>query len=202
MKNINEYIDSGILEKYVLGFTTKEENAEIEKLSNEHEVIRTEIDEISEALLHYAQKNVSVNPTIKPMVMAVIDYTERLAKGEAPGFPPVLNEETKISDFSQWLERKDMVLPDDFTDFHASIIGMDPKKTTAITWLKYGSPPETHTDEYEKFLILEGTCDIKIDGNVFSLVPGDYLAIPLHVTHDVMVTSSIPCKVILQRIAA
>jgi mannose-6-phosphate isomerase-like protein (cupin superfamily) len=202
MKNINEYLESGILEKYVLGFTTEEENAEIEKLSNEHESIRTEIDEISEALVCYAQKNVTVNPTIKPMVMAVIDYTERLAKGEKPGFPPVLTEETKISDFSQWLERKDMVLPDDFTDFHASIIGMDPEKTTAITWLKYGSPPETHTDEYEKFLILEGTCDIKIDGKVFSLVPGDYLAIPLHVTHDVMVTSSIPCKVILQRIAA
>jgi mannose-6-phosphate isomerase-like protein (cupin superfamily) len=202
MKDINKYIDSGILEKYVLGFTTEEENAEIEKLSNEHEAIRTEIDEISEALVRYAQKNVTLNPTIKPMVMAVIDYTERLAKGEAPTFPPVLNEETKISDFSQWLEREDLVLPDDFSDFHAKIIGIDSEKTTAIAWLKYGSPPETHTDEYEKFLILEGTCDIKIDGKVVSLVPGDYLSIPLHATHDVTVTSSILCKVILQRIAA
>ena len=136
------------------------------------------------------------------MVIAVTDYTERLAKGEAPTFPPILNEGSTIADFSQWLERKDLVLPDDFTDFHAKIIGMDSKKTTAIAWLKYGSPSETHTDEYEKFLILEGTCDITIGEKTVSLVPGDYLAIPLHVSHNVRVTSSIPCKVILQRIAA
>lgn len=202
MKNINEYINSGILEKYVLGFTTEEENAEIEKLSREHTIIRTEIDDISEALIRYAQNDVSVNPTIKPMVMAVVDYTERLAKGEVPTFPPVLDEYTTVSDFNQWLEREDLAIPDDFTDFHARIIGMDPEKITAIAWLKYGSPPETHTDEYEKFLILEGTCDIQIGEKTVSLVPGDYLAIPLHQTHDVKVTSTIPCKVILQRIAA
>ena len=64
------------------------------------------------------------------------------------------------------------------------------------------APQEVHDNEYKKFLIVEGTCDIVIGENAHSLVPGDVLEIPLHTTHFGRVTSSMPCKVILQRIAA
>ncbi len=59
-----------------------------------------------------------------------------------------------------------------------------------------------HTHELEKFLILEGTCDITIEDEVYSLKAGDFLSIPLYNKHDVKVTSLNPCKAILQRIAA
>ena len=143
-----------------------------------------------------------IDPTVKPMLLAIIDYTERLKSGEIPSFPPELNENSGIADFKEWINRADMTLTEDFEDFQAKIIGFEPAKTTAIAWLKFGSPEETHHSEYEKFLILEGTCDIRIDGKVHSLVPGDYLIIPLYLKHDVRVTSETPCKVILQRIAA
>jgi quercetin dioxygenase-like cupin family protein len=41
-----------------------------------------------------------------------------------------------------------------------------------------------------------------VEDEVNQLVPGDYFAIPLHKKHLVKVTSSITCKVILQRVAA
>ncbi|MES2134443.1 MAG: cupin domain-containing protein [Bacteroidota bacterium] len=203
MKNRKEYINSGILEEFVLGLTSEAENIEIQKLALQHPDIKKEIDSITESLISYAQKtSPELDPTIKPMVLATIDYTERLKGGEAPSFPPELNAHSKISDFEQWLNRKDFVLPDDFEDVHAKIIGADASKTTAVTWLKYGSPEEMHHNQFEKFLILEGTCDLTIEGKIYSLVAGDYLGIPLHVKHDVKVTSLIPCKIILQRVAA
>ena len=127
---------------------------------------------------------------------------ERLKQDEVPGTAPILNSETKIKDFEDWLNRQDMQLRDDFDEMQATIIAQEPDKLTAIVWLKYGAPTETHTIEYEKFLIIEGSCDITIGTTVRQLKAGDYLSIPLYVSHNVKVTSAVPCKFILQRVNA
>jgi mannose-6-phosphate isomerase-like protein (cupin superfamily) len=203
MKSTKEYIESGILEMYVLGHTSEVENLEIQHMANTHPEIRDEIESISESLIQYAETEVkSINPTIKPMVMAIIDYTERMMSGEIPAAPPILNERSKISDYSQWLDNKSMQLPLHFEDLYAKIIGNVEGAMTAIVWIKDSSPYEVHDTEYEKFLIVEGTCDIVTENKTYSLVPGDYLTIPLHLGHEVKVTSDVPCKVILQRVAA
>lgn len=203
MTDLQEYINSGILEEFVLGLTSEAENIDVMNMASLHPEVQCEINAISDSLQVYAERQAPpVCPTVKPMLLATIDYMERIRKGECVTFPPELHEQSKVAEFAEWLEREDMVLPEDFEDVHVRIIGFTPQATTAITWLKYGSPEEVHEAQYEKFLILEGTCDITIDGNVISLVPGDYLSIPLHKPHDVKVTSALPCKVILQRIAA
>ncbi|MEJ7673358.1 MAG: hypothetical protein WKF59_11750 [Chitinophagaceae bacterium] len=50
MKNIKDYMESGILEQYVLGITTKEENEEISQLALTNFEVREEI-KISHQLL-------------------------------------------------------------------------------------------------------------------------------------------------------
>jgi mannose-6-phosphate isomerase-like protein (cupin superfamily) len=203
MTKIREYIRSGILEMYVLGITSPEEKKEVEILAATHVEIANEIREISQALEAIANKSeVTPDPTIKPFLMATIDYTERLMAGEPISFPPELNEDSKPEDFKEWLSRSDMKLPTNFEEFHAKIIGHTPQATTAIVWINSGAPPETHDNEYEKFLIVEGSCDIIIGNDTHALMAGDYLAIPLHKEHFVKVTSRVPCKIILQRIAA
>jgi len=107
-----------------------------------------------------------------------------------------------IADYAPWLNRADMVLPQNFKDAHVKIIGYTPAAVTAIVWIKHMAPQEVHHDEFEKFLIVEGSCDLTIGQEVHHLVAGNYLAIPLHINHSLIITSSIPCKVILQRIAA
>ncbi len=201
--NIQEYIASGILEMYVLGDVTPEEALEVEKLASAHEEIRNEIDEISNALQHYAAAQTTApHPAIKPFLIATIDYMERLQNGEQPAFPPVLNADSKMEDYSQWINRPDMVIGDDFEEMKAKIIGYTPEKQTAIVWIKTMAPHEVHDDQFEKFLILEGACDIIIGEEKHSLKAGDYFSIPLHAVHHLVVTSDIPCKAILQRIAA
>lgn len=204
MKNIKDYIESGIIEAYVLGMATTEEVKEVEEMSVANEEIRAAINDFSDNLEKQALANaIAPDPTVKPFLMAVINYTQRLENGEPPSFPPMLDENSSLKDFEPWLSRPDMILPENFQeDVYAKIIGFTPEATTAIIWLKTMAPQEVHHDEYEKFLIVEGTCNITIGEDVHQLSAGDYLAIPLFKNHKVKVTSSTPCKAILQRIAA
>lgn len=203
MNNTKEYIESGILELYVLGNTTPLETASVEVMASNHPEIADEIELIASSLSSYAKLNAKVPaPIIKPFLMATIDYTERLKNGEEMSFPPSLTSQSKIADFTEWLSRDDMILPQKLTDVSAKIIGFTPEMITAIVWIKEMAPQEMHDNQIEKFLIIEGTCDIVIEEEIHHLKAGDMLSIPLYKNHFVKVTSSIPCKVILQRAAA
>jgi mannose-6-phosphate isomerase-like protein (cupin superfamily) len=203
MSELTEFLASGILEMYVMGYTSLEENVHVERMASLHSEVTSEIHSIESTLVHYAMEYaVEPDPTIKPFLMATIDYMDRIGNGEAPSFPPMLTPDSRVEDFSEWLNRNDLELEEPLNQVQAKIIGYTPQITTAIVWLEHGAPPETHTDELEKFLIVEGTCNIIVDGQDNYLQPGDVFSIPLHLSHTVMVTSAQPCKIILQRIAA
>ncbi len=200
---INEIRESGLLELYVIGDLEGEELRIVENALLEYPILKKDIREIEYALFKLADaRAIEPHGAVKPLLMATVDYTERIKNGEPLCSPPLLNADSKVDDFQEWLERPDMISPTDFDAMYAKIIAHEPEKLTAIVWLRYGAPPEIHTVEYERFLIVEGTCEIIIDKEVNIMKPGDYLAIPLHVSHAVKVTSTIPCKIILQRVAA
>ncbi|MEO8819572.1 MAG: cupin domain-containing protein [Ginsengibacter sp.] len=199
-----EFIDSGILEQYVMGLASRQEREEVEMMAEANRDIRMEIDEICDVLEKYALAH-SIEPSrvIKPMLMATIDYSERIKNGEPISFPPPLHKNSKPEDYSSWLNRPDLVFSgSDEDNIFAKIIGHTTEMTTAILWIKQDAPREIHNEEHESFLILEGTCDIVVGNKTNHLVPGDYFSIPLHEYHQVKVTSSIICKAILQRLAA
>jgi anti-sigma-K factor RskA len=52
--NVQEYIASGILESYVLGVTSAEESAEVQRLAAQHPEIQAELNTLSAALEEYA----------------------------------------------------------------------------------------------------------------------------------------------------
>jgi mannose-6-phosphate isomerase-like protein (cupin superfamily) len=201
--NITEYINSGIIEMYVMGALPSEEAEEVARLATIHPEIKTEIDNISFTIEAYARSKAKTpGPLVKVMLMATIDYMNRLKDGEIPVIPPPLSKNSKKEDFKQWLERGDMQAPTNFDRSFVKLISYTPESSTAIVWLQEGSPEEIHTHEYESFLILEGSCDIHVQDQLYQLYPGDQLTIPLHAAHSVKVTSSTPCKFILERKAA
>lgn len=203
MKSVQQIIDSGWVESYLLGSISDIERVEFESHLVESEELQQALEEVASLLETFAFQNaITPDPIIKPFLRAKIDFMERLESGEPMTFPPTLNEHSTIADYASWLNREDMNLSIELEDVFAKIIGFTPDQTTAIVWIKEMAPDETHSDEFERFLIVEGTCDIQIGEEIHSLAPGDYLQIPLHVNHFVTVTSEIPCKVILQRVAA
>jgi mannose-6-phosphate isomerase-like protein (cupin superfamily) len=203
MGEIQALVASGLLELYILGAVSEEEAAYVERMSLLHAGIQTALDENMLALEAYSLEHaIEPDPIIKPFLMATVDYMERLQNGEAPSFPPALHQDSKVLDFKEWLDRPDMQPPAGWSEVVAKIIGYTPAMTTAIVWIEHCAPPETHTDQLESFLIVEGTCNIQLDGADNHLQPGDYFSIPLHVLHTVLITSDIPCKIIIQRAAA
>lgn len=201
--SVDQLISSGLLELYVIGDVSDTEVSQVEQAMAASDIVRQEVLEIEKALEEFAFSHAVPSPiTTKSLLLATASYTNRLQNGEVPISPPSLHEDSEISEFSQWLDRADMQEPEEYDSQYGHIINSDAEKTTLIVWLKDGAPDETHTDEYEKFLIVEGTCDIKIGDEVHSLKRGDFLSIPLHVTHSVTVTSSHRCKIILERAAA
>ena len=201
---IKEIINSGKLELYVMGIASQSEEKEVERMAVVNPEIRQEIDAISDALEEYAMVN-AIRPSrvVKPMLMATIDYSERIKNGEPVSFPPKLHKNSKVEDYSKWINRPGLKVPASHRDdVFSKIIGHTSEMTTAIVWIKNEAPREIHDHELESFLIIEGTCDIMVGDKANHLVPGDYFIIPLHQYHQVLVTSAIPCKAILQRVAA
>ncbi len=204
MYNVKDYIESGILELYVMGSTSVEETAEVERMAKLYPEVQAEID----AILELFQTNTTLNtkkpiPNVKALVLATIDFTERLKNGETPTNPPILTATSTKEDYAEWLNRPDLNLNGPVDDMFGKIIGFTEQATTLITWLKTGSPFEVHENQYERFLILEGSCKIEYaNGDIHHLKATDFIEIPLFMGHTLTVTSSIPCKVILQRVAA
>ncbi|MBC7388944.1 MAG: cupin domain-containing protein [Opitutaceae bacterium] len=203
MDNIREIIESGILDLYVLGATTLEETVEVERLLISLPEILDEINLIKSTLTDLSSTiNKTPRVTVKPFLFASIDYMERLQGGEPHKITPVLGPDSKISDFQEWLSRDDMVIPKDFKDYHIKILTHTPAMSCAIVWIEHEAPLEVHHNEMERLLIIEGSCEITYGNEVKELYSGDYFDVPLHTDHRVVITSEIPCKVILQRIAA
>lgn len=202
MNPIHDFIQSGVLELYVMGAASPEESQEVEKMVAAHPEVKQELEQLQSALEMYAQ-SYAVKPrnTVKTLVMATIDYMERMTQGELPSSPPVLTPISRISDYAAWLNSEDAELPDDAEGIYARIIGYTPKATTAIIWIKEMTEPEVHHDEYERFLIVEGTCNFTAGEKVEALKAGDFFSVPLHTPHFVEVTSDVPCKAILQRLS-
>lgn len=62
MEDIKAYIESGILELYVLGDMTPEERAKVEAMAQKHPSIKAELDEIGRSMELYAEEN-AVEPS-------------------------------------------------------------------------------------------------------------------------------------------
>lgn len=199
-----EYIESGILEAYVMGMASASEQEEVELMAAANLDIRQEIDAISETIEKYAMAHAKEpSPLIKPFLMATIDYAERTKSGEPVAVPPLLTENSKPEEYATWLNRPDLDFSGEEEDkLFAKIMIHTPEILTAIVWIKQESPWEIHDKELESFLIVEGSCDLVVGDKTTHLVAGDYFSIPLHEYHMVRVTSDVACKAILQRIAA
>lgn len=199
-RRTTELIESGVLELYALGMATDDQIRDVESAQAKYPIVAEELNQIHERIEDYGKAHAVQPPAlVKTVVMAAADYMERLRNGEKFLEAPVLTENSKVKDFSHWLNREDMVLADVKESIYAKIISSTDDRTTSIVWAKDRLEPEIHSNEHESFLIVEGTCEVYIDDESHQLQPGDFLSIPLHTKHHAKVTSDMPCKFIMQR---
>lgn len=204
ISTVQELLESGIIEKYVLEQCAPDELLLVEKMAAQFPDVKLAIYDISIAFENDATANaIAPHKTLKPFVMATLNFVARMEAGEQPSNPPLINTTTTIADFEPWLSRPDLQFkPELFDDMYAYIIGHNAEAISAIVWIAPETlVAETHHNELEQFFILEGSCCISFNNTDHHLQPGDMIAIPLHVEHTVRITSAVPCKIILQRMS-
>lgn len=188
-----------LVHEYILGLLTNEDVLAFEiELAGDPE-LQKEVEEIREVLEVLADENAtSPRASLKERIF------QRFVEIDAEELerPPMLNPSSTAADYSQWTEGNDKEAPEDYDNLHYIVAAMNEDGPTLIVWIKDRLPEEVHVDSIERFLVLEGSCEIRFDGKVHSLKEGDYLAVPLHKPHTVTVTSENPCKLIVQRQAA
>jgi mannose-6-phosphate isomerase-like protein (cupin superfamily) len=199
-----EFLLSGLPEAYAMGVAAETECAEVEHWMASHPALREEIASMEEALERMAFAGaIPPPPTVKPLVPATLRFLEQVENGTLLPMPvPELGPHSKPADYREWIEHPLYQAPEELGDYHAHIIGVSDTTHSLIVWLRDGAPLENHSHQVEKFLILEGTCEIVIGEKVHMLGPGDFLAITPDHPHFVKVTSDHPCKIVLQRTAA
>lgn len=85
--DIRAYIASGILEQYILGFTTSVETEEVERLARLHPEVQTEIEEIRSSLEAYAQQFAQTPPTaLKDKIWETLEQADAPASHKRLAF--------------------------------------------------------------------------------------------------------------------
>jgi mannose-6-phosphate isomerase-like protein (cupin superfamily) len=201
MEDLSAYLASGVLELYVAGSLPLEEALAVEDMAVHHPEVQAEIVRLQEVV----ERLWDVQPLAPPpgLKARVLDKIAALSERSFdPARPPVLNVGARAEDYRFWVEQDGIVPPDHYENLFFIPVAMNEDGLTAVVWINGHVEEEMHDQAIEKFLVLEGSCQINIEGEMHYLQAGDYLAVPKFRWHVVDVTSEIACKLIVQRIAA
>ncbi|HEX2900176.1 MAG TPA: cupin domain-containing protein [Bacteroidia bacterium] len=199
------FIASGNLEAYLQGSLTESEQQFVELMAQLHPEITAEMEAlqiVNALLVEEANQGVKAPERSKTRLLNFIDAEEKAAKTANGTPPPYLNSQSSSTDYDPWVKRDGIAPPDSFDNVFVQPLDANPECLTLLVWVKKEIAGEVHLDAVEKFLVLEGTCMIDVEGEQFALKAGDYMSIPKFREHTVYVTSSTPCKLIVQQIAA
>lgn len=196
--NLKSYIESGIIERYVLNDLPVNEKRGVERMLHTYPELREELNAIELALQSYAtsQKITPPHYLQEQVIKSLLNFEKEKAMDIED--LPLIN---RFSDFKNWLpmvERLgELPLADDGRCI--KILRCDEQVTQILIVSTTDIEEETHENEYESFLILSGACKCTIGNNVRLMEAGDYMEIPLHALHDVALVSE-SVVAILQRI--
>jgi quercetin dioxygenase-like cupin family protein len=199
MIDIQQYIESGILEEYCSGCLPEDEQQQVITYCNLYPQIKAELNAIEAALEHYASM-LAVEPGdhVKENFLKFVDEEEQ-ALNAVINTLPLIDQHT---DHQLWLQTLKPIIPANVgNERFVHVLKGQEGLMQALVVSKTGVEMETHDDIKESFLILEGKCKCTIGNDVFYYRTGDYFAIPLYTPHNIEVLTP-TITVILQQIAA
>lgn len=97
VENLKAYIESGVLELYVLGDLSSEETLQVEEMAARYPEVRAEIDAIEQAMEKYAMQN-AVEPSadVETRLFEKLGFSDLEEQEEVVSNQPVYTEEPKI----------------------------------------------------------------------------------------------------------
>lgn len=193
-----ELISSGILESFCLGFTSREEDASIQKMAAVFPVVQQEIDKIRDSLSTFLLRNkMEPSASVKTKVMHTV-YAQQVE--EHPEFVPLMNQP---SDFARYYKAAGANhlngIDEPFENLYVKELPSTNEIMNFAVWAKRGHEEETHYDRNEFIAILEGSCDMFINGRRRSYGKGEIISIEAGFSHYAVITSERPMFALVQR---
>lgn len=193
-----ELIASGILDSYCLGFTSREEDASIEKMAAMFPGVQQEIEKIRASLSEFVLKSkIQPSASVKTAVMQTI-YTQQAE--EHPEFVPLMHQPTDFKRYYQSAAANNLKAVDEpFDNLYVKELPSTNEVINFAVWAKNGHEEESHSDRIEYIAILEGSCDMFMNGNKTSYSKGEIISIEAGVSHYAVITSEQPMFALVQR---
>lgn len=194
--NLEPYIESGLLELYVLDNLSPAERNGVERMLAIYPTLKVEILKIELALERYAKLQAVTPSTILEDI--VINRILNLSKTEILDISnlPLINGD---SDYQKWQTLIDTLSIEPLSDRTVKVLRHDAEVTQMLIISTTDIEEEIHENEHESFLILAGTCKCTIGDHVRFMKAGDFMQIPLYIPHDVEILSE-QVTAILQRV--
>lgn len=184
--DIKGYINKGNLEHYCFNMHNPGLAKEIAELRAAHPEVKSELNEIEQAIEQLAQSH-AVTPAaaLKNRVLNALGFFND-EKMDLDNLPPV----GKYSNYTNWINAVEHLIPaEPFEDFFMQELQHNGQMEQMLVVTKLDVPAEIHEEVRESFLILKGQCACTVGNDVITLNAGDYLEIPLHVSHDIKLLS-------------
>ena len=199
------FLESGVVEDYCLGAASSEDVAKLMELCQhfpEAQAFLEQTQKSMEAFIGTFSKKPSGRS--KNIIRNHILDKLKLEKTKLVGAEQLLPEFIGISRYSKienWEAlTKGIEPPAEYDNIYAKPLFVSEKEELLLVWAKKLVPDEIHDDMSESFLLLEGTVDCYVNDQVFSMVRGDFMQIPLDAHHKVVVTSPTPGKALRSRV--
>jgi mannose-6-phosphate isomerase-like protein (cupin superfamily) len=201
-KDPKAIIASTLLIDYVLGECSEAERREVEMASIYFPEVAAELD-----ALRRLDAALVVCGSVTPPASAKARFTTFLEVSEIPAdgwslIMPSLTPASKPENFASWLDRVKPTSINPEQNLNVIPLEADKAMLTLFVVVKEGLDEEVHLDSIERFLVLEGSCYIEMADETIYLSQGEYFSVPKFTPHKVIVTSEIPCKLIVQQVAA
>ncbi len=205
-KVIKKILESGIVEDYCLGVSKPQDSQKLMELCMQYPEVSQYLEETQKTLESFSESLTKKAPTrSKEIIQKNILTNLKLEKAVLTEPDLMLEEFIEISRHSkaeQWNELlKEIEPPETFDNIFAKPLFVSEKEELILVWAKDMVPDEVHEDVNECFFLLEGTVDCYVDDQVFHMEKGDFMQIPLHLHHKVIVTSPTPGKAIRSRVS-
>jgi mannose-6-phosphate isomerase-like protein (cupin superfamily) len=179
---------------YVMGLLSPEEALEIDHRIHDDPAIRADVESMQKTYWRFVQLYQR-----RPTFGARGRLLNRLDELEADPAPPILHSASKVEDYAKWLPQARERLDKKTGEFRCVRIAQTEDTETFLVSMETEIPSETHEDEIERLLIVQGACSFQVADRNYHMVTGDFFRIPLHQDHSAQTTSSGPCIFLLQR---
>lgn len=192
------FIRSGIIETYCLGFTSDEENNVVKQMAAMHPQVKREIEKVRSSFNDILQeRKMQPSPSVKTAVMNKIYTQQALLNKE---WVPLMHQPVSFSRYHESATANHLTAPLTALDhIHVQELPSTKEIINFAVWAKDGHEEEVHGDRFEYIAILEGSCDMFMEGKKTAFGKGEIISIAPGIPHHAVITSEQPMFALVQR---